>query len=174
MAGAQSICERLYGDCGSMRQRRNRLRGFTLIEALLAAAVLGISGYVLALAFHNGQLALVSWDEKAEVEKLHDWAIGLVSFRNMSLEDLEKGGTLRTVEGYRMDWKAQPQPTAVLDVFEVRYELDILDSQGRIALIEGSRIERNSEWYRNAGDRERLVEEIERRFERIEREREDR
>lgn len=144
--------------------------GFTLVEALLAAAIVGLSGYFLVMAFNNGQTALLNWESESELEKVHDWAIEQIDFRSKSLDELETGGELTSLEGYRVEWYAEPYPTDTLDLFVVEYRMEISDRRGRLKDWIRQRVVRSGEWYEES-DRERLVEEKEEVFEQIQEER---
>lgn len=143
-------------------------RGFTLLEALLAAAVLGVTGYVLAVAFNNGQTALLNWEQSSEVREFQNWALSTLDFETMDLETLETGAEgLRSPDGYRLDWTARAYPTEVLDVFVVEIEGSILGPSGRFESFVESRLVHNGQLYESERVRELLVEAKERRFESI-------
>ncbi|MEQ9824796.1 MAG: prepilin-type N-terminal cleavage/methylation domain-containing protein [Puniceicoccaceae bacterium] len=149
-----------------------RKRGFTLLEALLAAAVLGVTGYVLAVAFNNGQTALLNWEQSSEVHEFRNWALATLDFSEMDRETLETGDeSLRSPEGMRLEWKARAYPTLVLDVFVIEIEGVVMGPEGSSEPFRESRLIRNPEWYESDREREQLVEDKERRFEAMQKER---
>lgn len=155
------------------RTGAERRRGFTLLEALLAAAVLGVTGYVLAVAFNNGQTALLNWEQSTEVREFQNWALATLDFEEMDRETLETGDeSLRSPHGLRLEWKARAYPTSVLDVFVIEIEGVVWGPEGRSEPFRESRLIRNAKLYESDRERELLVEEKERRFEAMQKERE--
>jgi len=131
--------------------------GFTLLEALLAAAILGITGFVLAVSFNNGQLALLNWETNSEVEQFQDWAIRQIDFENMDLDTLETGDEILSPEDFRFEWTGTAQPTAVLDVFLVELHCTVSGSKGLYQDLTVSKIVSNTKFYENDSDRQKLV-----------------
>ena len=106
-----------------------RNKGFTLLEALLAAAVVGIVGYVLVVSFNNGQMALLNWELSNEVEQFKTWAVNQIDFETLDLDALEKGeDDISSPDDLSLSWFAFAQPTRVLDVFEIELHCEVSGS----------------------------------------------
>jgi prepilin-type N-terminal cleavage/methylation domain-containing protein len=147
----------------SFRIKGTKNSGFTLIEALLASAIFGMAGFVLALAFNNGQMALFNWEKNTELEKIHDWALERIDIRSLDRDEIEKGGELTSVEGYRIEWEAEAYPTDTLDLFIVDYTINISGGSDLFEEFKDRRLYHHSGWYEN-DEREKLVEEKEKVF----------
>lgn len=146
-------------------------RGFTLLETLLAAAIFGLSGFLIAQAFNNGQMALLNWELSTELQKEHGWAIEQIAVRKLDRDAMEEGGVLTSVDGHRVEWYCDVSPTEVLDLFVVDYFITVSGADGLYQEFRDQRLYHHQEWYED-GDRERLVEEKEKQFELMKRERE--
>ena len=139
-------------------------RGFTLIEALLAATIFTVSAFFLIAAFNNGQMSLLNWEKNTEFEKIFDWAIENIDIKSLTRDEIEKGGDLTSVEGYRVDWKADLYPTQTLDLFVVEYQVTINGGSDVYQEFRETQLCYNSQWYED-DDREKLVEEKKELFE---------
>ena len=146
--------------------RRNRRKGFTLIEALLAATVFTVAAFMLLMAFNNGQMSMLAWEENSEIEKIADWAIERIDIRSLNLDEIEKGGELTSVEGYRVEWKAQVHPTETLDLFVVEYEISVDGGSDVYEQFRETQLYCSDAWYEE-DDRDKLVEEKEEYFKEI-------
>lgn len=151
-----------------MKVKSLKKRGFTLVEALLAAAVLGIAGYILAVTFNNAQSALIGWEYRGQVDKVKYWVVDTIPFNSLTLDQLEQGDELTSAEGYRVEWIATAEPTRILDQFEVAIFIEIYDRAELIGEFEVHRITNNTEWY-EGNERDQLLEFKEELFEQRER-----
>lgn len=151
----------------SLRRRVDAAKGFTLLEALLAAAVVGIVGYVLVVSFNNGQMALLNWELNNEVAQFKNWAVDQIDFESMDLDTLEEGDDDISApnDAYSMRWYAYAQPTRVLDVFEVELHCEISGSGGFYQEYVERTIVTNPNFYEDEDYRERLAEEKQEFFE---------
>lgn len=147
---------------GDLTKKR---KGFTLLEALLAAAVVGIAGYVLVVSFNNGQMALLNWETSSELDAFHQWSMQQIDFETMDLDVLEKGDSIQSPEGLRMEWFGNAEPTRVLDVFVVEVSCTVIGSGGFYQTYTDQRIVTNPSFYENSEKREKLVEEKQDYFE---------
>jgi prepilin-type N-terminal cleavage/methylation domain-containing protein len=152
--------------------------GFSLIEALLAAAVLGVSASFLSLAFHNGQLALSGWERQNTKQQCINWVLDRVDFGAKSIEELEEGGEFRAPDGTRLEWKAEVEASTVLDLFIVHFRIESSASQGSEWTHQGTRVIRHdASWYESSNSvlpvlsRDLLLENKQRRFELLQEER---
>ena len=146
--------------------RSLKTKGFTLIEALLAAAIVGITGYVLAVSFNNGQMALLNWEFDSELEQFQRWAVDQIDFDSLDLDTLEEGDDgISSPEGHRMSWYGTAQPTQVLDVFVVELQCTVMGPGGVYEDFVERRIVTNEAFYENEEFREQLVENKEELFE---------
>ena len=143
---------------------KNRNSGFTLVEALLAATIFTVSAFFLVAAFNNGQMSMLNWEKNTEFEKIFDWAIESIDIRSLSRDDIEKGGELTSVEGYRVDWEANLYPTQTLDLFVVEYQITVDGGSDVYQEFRDTRLCYNSQWYED-NEREKLIEEKEELFE---------
>ena len=148
-----------------MRDRRAiHTKGFTLIEALLATTIFTVAAFMLVMAFNNGQVSMLAWEKNSELDKIVDWAIERIDVHSLNLDEIEKGGELPSVEGYRVEWKAQIYPTETLDLFVVEYEIVIQGGSRVREEFRETQLCYNDAWYED-DDREKLVEEKEDLFE---------
>ena len=148
-------------------------RGFTLLESLLAATIFTVSAFILIAAFNNGQMSMLNWEKNSEFDKIYDWAVEKIDVANLSRDEIEKGGNLTSVEGYRIDWKADVYPTQTLDLFVVDYLVTIEGGSDVYQEFRDTQLCYNSQWYENH-EREKLIEEKKEWFEDLQEAREKR
>lgn len=108
-----------------MRQTR---RAFTIVESMVALAIVAMAAIVLGAAYLNVLLGY----EHAERASLVDADVRFareILFRMPELEDVEDGDDFETEDGRRVYWRAIVEPTSVPDLFDVEFEVEIDDSR---------------------------------------------
>lgn len=102
-------------------------KGFSLIEVLIALALFAICSNLIASAFINALLAR----ERNPSSTYRDIAITTVRQQLLlekNLEDAEEGGTLTLLETGEASWTAEIFPTDIIDLFECRLDIELLES----------------------------------------------
>ncbi len=105
--------------------RRDRMRGFTLLEVLLALALFSIAGLVLAASYVN----VLNNIEKVKVDQALEDELALVRagiLLQPDLEEIEKGGDVPTVSYGEAHWVATVVPSErIADLFRVDLEIEL-------------------------------------------------
>ncbi len=106
--------------------KRSAPNGFTLIEVLIAVALLAGALVVLAEGYANTLNALRAGEDK------QNWQQDIAFVRERilrieTLELLESGGTLETLTSGPARWEAELRPTNILDLHQLRFTIDFLD-----------------------------------------------
>jgi general secretion pathway protein I len=99
-------------------------RGFTVIEVLIATAILCGAVVVLTSAYLN------VLNGYAKMENAGDYKNDLKFARaalmaEAELETVEKGAEFETTAGHRVSWKATIEGTNIADLFGVTFECEI-------------------------------------------------
>ena len=108
-------------------KKAKHLKGFSLIEVLIALALFAICSNLIASAFINALLAR----ERNPSSTYQDIAISTVRKQLLlekNLEDAEEGGTLTLLEKGEASWTAEILPTDIIDLFECRLDIEFLES----------------------------------------------
>lgn len=104
-----------------------RARGaFTIIEVLVALTIVAMAAIVLGTAYINVLLGY----EHAERSTMVDADVRFareILFRIPELEDAEDGDDFETADGRRVIWQATIEPTLVPDLFDVTFEVELID-----------------------------------------------
>jgi prepilin-type N-terminal cleavage/methylation domain-containing protein len=101
--------------------------GMTLLEVLLAIAVLGISATVLSQSFVNTLTALDLLNDNADLNAERRFVRQQIS----SIEDrstVEQGGDITLPSGQKIRWSAEVNDGPLLDLFELQLNLEIEDT----------------------------------------------
>ena len=150
-----------------MNAPRNRRRcgraGFTLLETLLALALFSVVVVVLTSAYLNILTALASVQADREFEQEVRWVREQVLLQS-DLDELKKGGELKTPAAKTLRWSATVEPAAVADLFtiDLSVELDAgkgpaRESHERLAVLRPA--------WSEPVDRAKLFEDLKRRIE---------
>jgi general secretion pathway protein I len=111
----------------SLKKKPKQIKGFSLIEVLIALALFAICSNLIASAFINALLAR----ERDPSLTYQDIAINTVRKQLLlekNLEDAEEGGTLTLLERGQASWTAEIHPTDIIDLFECRFDIELLES----------------------------------------------
>ncbi|MEN8662859.1 MAG: type II secretion system protein [Lentimonas sp.] len=98
-------------------------RGFSLIEVVIAVALFGMAATVLSSTFVNALLAR----ERGQSNAIRDADIRAVRMQLLlepNLDDAEDGDHYETLNNGEADWRAQIEPTEVVDLFQVLFEIE--------------------------------------------------
>lgn len=109
--------------------------GFSLLEVLVALAIVGFAVAVLASGYANILLATRQAETgggRAADLALAREALLLVEDR----EDAEKGDEIGLPDGERLRWKAEIEPTEVADLFRVRLVAEFSGRPGDLTRVE--------------------------------------
>lgn len=101
-------------------------RAFTIIEVLVALTIVAMAAIVLGTAYINVLLGY----EHAERSTMVDADVRFareILFRMPELEDVEDGDDFETADGRRVIWRALVEPTIVPDLFDVEFEVELID-----------------------------------------------
>ena len=120
------------------RRRRPGLRGFLLIEVLVALAIFGAAAFSLADMAASTQQFTRSLDGEREMEHDLRWARGQI-FAEPDYEKLEQGGEVRALSLGEIRWEAQVEMTKVVDVYKVTLTLDY-DGSDELGIEPGERV----------------------------------
>lgn len=93
-------------------------KGFTLIEVTVALAIFAIASVALTQSFLGGMFSLETFkfDDRKEDSLMFVYAKVMA---HKERKDLEKGGTIDTIESGTAKWSAKVQKTSVLELYKV-------------------------------------------------------
>jgi len=103
-----------------------RLRAFTIIEVLAALAIFAMAAIVMGAAYVNVLLGYAHAERATKIDADVRFAREIL-FRQPDLEEVEDGDEFETADGRRVIWRAIVEPTLVADLFEVEFEVELLD-----------------------------------------------
>ena len=102
--------------------------GFSLIEVVVALAIFAMAAVVLSDAFVNALLAR----EKGVSNDTRNRDIRAVRMQLLLEPDREEakdGGTYETLSNGSANWRAEIEPTNVIDLFQVQLFIEFRESQ---------------------------------------------
>ncbi len=102
--------------------------GFSLIEVVVALALFAMAAVVLSDAFVNALLAR----EKGVSNDTRNRDIRAVRMQLLlepNREEAEEGGTYETMGNGSANWRAEIEPTNVIDLFQVQLLIDFQEPQ---------------------------------------------
>lgn len=140
------------------------MRGFMLIEVLIALAIFGLSAvYLVDGAFIASRTIRIMKDTR-ELEQDLLWARSEI-FRETDYEKMEDGGDLPTISMGEIRWETEIEMTDIIDLFKVRLLLEY-DGNDELGVEPGERTYHmlmfRPEWSSHgdfSSDRNRLLEE---------------
>ncbi len=130
-------------------------RGFTVIEVLIATAILFGAVVVLAAAYLDVLNSYSRMEAGADHNNDLKFARSIV-MTEPDLEVVEKGGDFETASGHRVTWKAAVEATTVADLFDVVFECEIAAAELKqpVRMVERFRLLRPT--WSKSDDREKL------------------
>jgi prepilin-type N-terminal cleavage/methylation domain-containing protein len=102
--------------------------GFSLIEVVVALALFAMAAVVLSDTFVNALLARekgVSNDTRNRDVR----AVRMQLLLEPNREEAEEGGTYETLDNGSANWRAEIEPTNVVDLFQVQLLIDFQEPQ---------------------------------------------
>ena len=142
---------------------KDSLKGFMLVEVLIALAIFGLSAvYLVDGAFIASRTIRIMKDTR-ELEQDLLWARSEI-FRETDYEKMEEGGDLPTISMGEIRWETEIEMTAIVDLFRVKLLLEY-DGNDELGVESGERTYNmlmfRPAWGRHgdfASDRNRLLE----------------
>lgn len=104
-----------------------RRRAFTIAEVLAALSIVMMAAVVLGTAYINVLLGYENAKRSTQVDADVRFAREIL-FRLPDLEDVEDGDDFETADGRRILWKAIVEPTRVPDLFDVEFEVEVIEA----------------------------------------------
>lgn len=111
-----------------MTQEKHHKQGFSLIEVVIAVALFAMAATVLSSTFVN---ALLARDrvQSNDIRNADIRAVRLQLLLTPNLEDAEDGSEIETLSNGEATWRAEIEPTNVIDLFRVELYIEFLDPQ---------------------------------------------
>ena len=142
---------------------KDSLKGFMLVEVLIALAIFGLSAvYLVDGAFIASRTIRIMKDTR-ELEQDLLWARSEI-FRETDYEKMEEGGDLPTSSMGEIRWETEIEMTEIVDLFRVKLLLEY-DGNDELGVERGERtytmLMFRPAWGRHgdfASDRNRLLE----------------
>ena len=142
---------------------KDSLKGFMLVEVLIALAIFGLSSvYLVDGAFIASRTIRIMKDTR-ELEQDLLWARSEI-FRETDYEKMEEGGDLPTISMGEIRWETEIEMTEIVDLFRVKLLLEY-DGNDELGVESGERtytmLMFRPAWGRHgdfASDRNRLLE----------------
>ena len=103
-----------------------RNRAFTIIEVLAALAIFATAAIVLGAAYVNVLNGYAHAERATKVDADLRFAREIL-FRQPDLDLVEEGDEFESADGRRVIWRAIVEPTLVADLFEVEFEVELID-----------------------------------------------
>jgi general secretion pathway protein I len=101
---------------------------FTLIEVVIAIAIFALASTILTATFVN-TLELRDRVQSNDVRDADIRAVRLQLLLEPNREDAEDGDRLETLNNGEATWRAQIEPTEVIDLFQVIFEIEFQEPQ---------------------------------------------
>ena len=112
-----------------------RIRAFTILEVLAAFAIFAMAAIVMGTAYVNVLLGYAHAERATQIDADVRFAREML-FRQPDLEEVEDGDEFETADGRRIIWRAIVEPTLVADLFDVEFEVELIDgNSGRGEVI---------------------------------------
>lgn len=102
----------------------NRRKGFTVIEVMIATAVLFGAAIVLASAYFDILTAYAKLESDADYKNDVKFARAAL-MAEPDLDTVEKGAEFESANGHRIAWKATIEQANVADLFNVLFECEV-------------------------------------------------
>ena len=142
---------------------KDSLKGFMLVEVLIALAIFGLSAvYLVDGAFIASRTIRIMKDTR-ELEQDLLWGRSEI-FREIDYEKMEEGGDLPTISMGEIRWETEIEMTEIVDLFRVKLLLEY-DGNDELGVERGERtytmLMFRPAWGRHgdfASDRNRLLE----------------
>lgn len=109
-------------------QARHSNRAFSLIEVVIAVALFAMAATILSSTFVN---ALLVRDrvQSNDVREADIRAVRLQLLLEANIDDAEEGDRIETLNNGEATWRAEIEPTEVIDLFHVQFFVEFLDPQ---------------------------------------------
>ncbi len=101
-------------------------RAFTIVEVLVALSIVMMAAIVLGAAYINVLLGYEHAERATKVDADVRFAREIL-FRQPDLDEVEDGDDFETADGRRILWRARVEPTRVPDLFDVEFEVEIIN-----------------------------------------------
>ena len=116
---------------------KDSLKGFMLVEVLIALAIFGLSAvYLVDGAFIASRTIRIMKDTR-ELEQDLLWARSEI-FRETDYEKMEEGGDLPTISMGEIRWETEIEMTEIVDLFRVKLLLEY-DGNDELGVESGER-----------------------------------
>jgi len=117
--------------CRRMAKPRSRRKSsaFTLIEVVIAVALFAMASIILTSTFVNA-LQLRDRVTSNDIRDADIRAVRLQLLLEPNRDDAEDGDRIETLKNGEASWRAQIEPTEIIDLFSVRFEIEFQDPQG--------------------------------------------
>lgn len=104
-------------------------RGFSLIEVLVALAVMVMAFTILTQTFFNTLMALDNLEANADGHNIIRFARTQIILQP-ELEEFERGGEIETLNLGTVRWMARVEPTEVIHLFRVELSMEFQPTEG--------------------------------------------
>lgn len=111
-----------------MSKQKRHSKGFSLIEVVIAVALFAMAATVLSSTFVNALLAQERGHSN-DIRNADIRAVRLQLLLTPNLDDAEDGAELETLSNGEATWRAEIEPTNVVDLFRVELFIEFLDPQ---------------------------------------------
>jgi general secretion pathway protein I len=123
----------------SKPSKRGRAAGFSLIEVVVAMALFALAATVLTNSFVNTLLARQR-AQSGEGREADLRAVRLQLLLEPDREAAEEGSEYETLAGGRAVWRAEIEPTDIVDLFEVRLAVEFTEAADEAERDHGERL----------------------------------
>lgn len=111
-----------------MIKQKHQEKGFSLIEVVIAVALFAMAATVLSSTFVNA-LLLRDRVQSNDIRNADIRAVRLQLLLTPNLDDAEDGAEIETLSNGEASWRAEIEPTNVIDLFHVELFIEFLDPQ---------------------------------------------
>jgi prepilin-type N-terminal cleavage/methylation domain-containing protein len=109
-------------------KQKHHKKGFSLIEVVIAVALFAMAATVLSSTFVNA-LLLRDRVQSNDIRNADIRAVRLQLLLTPNLDDAEDGSEIETLSNGEATWRAEIEPTNVIDLFRVELFIEFLDPQ---------------------------------------------